>query len=138
MLLSMRCRSWALTRHRGGDECSDLLHRFDQMRIAKVGVARHGTMAVMLEEPAEGERQTPERHSGHHRPLDHPIGNYGFAQTRHKAGQAERLLRQAKLWRGGCHELKPLFAIQRIRPRPAKAQPASRKRVLHGVRQRPS
>ncbi len=91
MLLSMGYRSWALTRHRGGDECSELLRRFDQVRIGKAGVARRGAMAVMPEEPAEGERQTPERYSGHHRPLDHRIGNCGFAQTRHKAGQAERL-----------------------------------------------
>ena len=33
---------------------------------------------------------------------------------------AERLLRQAKPWRGGCHELKPLVAIQRVRLPPGK------------------
>ena len=39
MLLSMRYRSWALTRHRGGDDCSDLFRRFDKGRIGKAGVA---------------------------------------------------------------------------------------------------
>ena len=33
---------------------------------------------------------------------------------------AVRLLRQAKPWRGGCHELKPLVAIQRVRLPPGK------------------
>ena len=28
----MRYRSWALTRHRGGDDCSDLFRRFDKVR----------------------------------------------------------------------------------------------------------
>ena len=32
----------------------------------------------------------------------------------------ERLLRQGKLWRGGCHELKPLVAVQRVRLPPGK------------------
>ena len=57
MLLSMRYRSWALTRHRGGDDCSDLLRRFYKVRIGKVGVARRGAMPVVPEEPAD-ERQT--------------------------------------------------------------------------------
>ena len=35
VLLSMRCRSWALTRHRGGDDCSELSRRFDKVRIGK-------------------------------------------------------------------------------------------------------
>ena len=47
MLLSVRCRSWALTRHRGGDEFSDLLRRFDQVRTGKAGVVRRGAMPVM-------------------------------------------------------------------------------------------
>ena len=34
--------------------------------------------------------------------------------------EAELLLRQAKPWRGGCHELKPLVAIQRVRLPPGK------------------
>ena len=42
MPLSMRYRSWALTRHRSGDDCSYLLRRFDKVRIGKVGVARRG------------------------------------------------------------------------------------------------
>ncbi len=38
----MRYRSWALTRHHGGDECSDLFHRFDKVRIGTVGVDWRG------------------------------------------------------------------------------------------------
>ncbi len=38
VLLSMRYRSWALTRHRGGDDRSDLLSHFDKVRIGKVGL----------------------------------------------------------------------------------------------------
>ena len=34
--------------------------------------------------------------------------------------KAERQLRQGKPWRGGCHELKPLVAIQRVQLRPGK------------------
>ncbi|MDE2772764.1 MAG: hypothetical protein OXI46_03530 [Gemmatimonadota bacterium] len=62
MLLSMRYRSWALTRHRNGDDCSDLLRRFDKVRIGRVGVARRGAMPVIPEELAD-ERQTFARHS---------------------------------------------------------------------------
>ena len=45
----MRYRSWAWTRHRGGDDCSDLLRCFDKVRIGKVGVARLGAMPVVPE-----------------------------------------------------------------------------------------
>ena len=62
MLLSMRYRSWALTRHRGGDDCSDLFRRFDKVRIGKVGVACRGAMPVVPEKPAD-ERQTFARHN---------------------------------------------------------------------------
>ena len=62
MPLSMRYRSWVLTRHRGGDDCSDLLRRFDKVRIDKVGVARRGAMPVMPEEPTD-EGQTFARHN---------------------------------------------------------------------------
>ena len=39
-----RCiiRSWALTRYRGGDDCSDLFRCFDKVHIGKVGVACRG------------------------------------------------------------------------------------------------
>ena len=56
--LSMQYRSWAWTRQRGGDDCSDLLRRFYKVCIGKVGVARRGAVPVMPEEPAD-ERQTP-------------------------------------------------------------------------------
>ena len=62
VLLSMRYRSWALTRHRGGDDCSDLLRRFDKVRIGKVGVARRGAMPVVPEKSTD-ERQTFARHN---------------------------------------------------------------------------
>ncbi len=35
-------------------------------------------------------------------------------------GLPEYLLRQAKLWKGECHELKPFVAIQRVRLPPGK------------------
>ena len=57
MLLSMRFRSWALTRHRGGDEYSELLRRFDN-----VGVARRGAMPVVPEKSTD-EQQTLARHN---------------------------------------------------------------------------
>ena len=65
MPLSMRYLSWASTRYRGGDDCSDLLRRFDKVRIGKVGVACRGAMPVKPEEAAD-ERQRPERRSGQH------------------------------------------------------------------------
>ena len=34
----------------------------------------------------------------------------------------ECLLRQAKPWRGGCHDLKPLVATRRVRPPPGKGR----------------
>ena len=37
-----------------------------------------------------------------------------------RATGPERLLRQAKSWKGGCHELKPFVAIQRVRHPPGK------------------
>ena len=49
----MRYRSWALTRHRGGDECSDLFRRFDKVRIGKVGAACRVAMPVVPEKPAD-------------------------------------------------------------------------------------
>ena len=49
----MRYRSWALTRHRGGDDCSDLFRRFDQVRFGQVGVACRGAMPVVPEKPAD-------------------------------------------------------------------------------------
>ena len=57
-----RYRSWALTRHRGGDDCSDPFRGFDKVRIGKVGVACRGAMPVVPEKPA-GERQTFARHN---------------------------------------------------------------------------
>ena len=54
MLLSKRDRSWALTRHRGGDDCSDVFRRFDKVRIGKVGVTCRGLAAVALEQAADG------------------------------------------------------------------------------------
>ena len=36
----MRYRSWALTRRRGGNDCSGLLRRFDEVSVGKVGAAR--------------------------------------------------------------------------------------------------
>jgi len=59
----MRYRPWASTRHHGGDDCSDLLRRFDKVRVGKVGVACRGAMPVMPAEAAD-ERQRPERRSG--------------------------------------------------------------------------
>jgi len=35
-------------------------------------------------------------------------------------GRPERLLRQAKTWKGGSHELKPFVAVQRVRHPPGK------------------
>ena len=46
----MRYRSWALTRHRGVDDCTDFLRRFYKVRIVKVGVARRGAMAPVAEQ----------------------------------------------------------------------------------------
>ncbi len=60
--LSMRYRSWALTRRRGGDDCSGLFRRFDKVRIGKVGVACRGAMPVVPEKPAD-ELQTFARHN---------------------------------------------------------------------------
>ncbi len=62
MRLSMRYRSWALTRRRGGDDCSDLFRPFDKVRIGKVGVACRGAMPVVPEKPAD-ELQTFARHN---------------------------------------------------------------------------
>ena len=61
MLLSMRYRSRALTRHRGGDDCSGLFRRFDKVRIGKVGVACRGAMpvAVMACPVAQGDALPP-------------------------------------------------------------------------------
>ncbi len=49
-------RSWALTRHCGGDDCSDLFRRF-----GKVRVACRGAMPVVPEKRAD-KRQTFARH----------------------------------------------------------------------------
>ena len=53
MLLSMRYRSWALIRHRGGVDCSRLLRRFCKVRIGKAGVARRGALPATLARPVE-------------------------------------------------------------------------------------
>ena len=48
MLLSMRFRSWALTRHRAGDDCSDLLRCFASVeRVSEPG------QLVRVEEPRD-------------------------------------------------------------------------------------
>ena len=86
MLLSMRYRSWALTRHRGGDECSDLLRRFYKVRIGKVGVARRGAMPVVPEEPAD-ERQT---FAGHDRPTCGGVAQVVQAQAAELRIRADR------------------------------------------------
>ena len=41
----MRYRSCALTRHRDGDDRSDLLCRFDRVSVGKVGVVRRRVSA---------------------------------------------------------------------------------------------
>ena len=57
----MRYRLWALTRHGGGNDSSDLLRSFYKVCIGKVGVARRGAMPVVPEEPTD-DRQTFARH----------------------------------------------------------------------------
>ena len=48
--------------HSRRDGCSDLLRRFDKVRIGKVGVARRGAMPVVPEKPTD-EGQTFARHN---------------------------------------------------------------------------
>ena len=48
------------------------------------------------------------------------FGTWASSEHPDQHGPTERLLRQAKPWRGGCHELKPLVAVQRVRLPPGK------------------
>ncbi|MCY3856926.1 MAG: hypothetical protein OXF33_02480 [Rhodospirillales bacterium] len=97
----MRYLSWACTRYRGGDDCSDLLRRFDKVRIGKVGVACRGAMPVKPEEAAD-ERQRPERRSGQHveqverRPGEPRADRQQGQAGRARAEQLEALIRSAR------------------------------------------
>ena len=52
--LSMRYRSWALTRHRGGDEGFDLLRRLEKVRGGKVGVTRRRLLLRLTQQLPKG------------------------------------------------------------------------------------
>jgi hypothetical protein len=111
------------------------------------GVERHGFEAIAAFDPVvlplEGDARRVERDQPGVRDRDamgvaREIGKNGLRPSEGSLGVDDPCDRKSSGEEDENEVLKPFGAIQRVQLPPGKGKPTSRKRALHGVRQRPS
>ena len=111
------------------------------------GVERHGLEPVAALDPVvfpfEGDAGLVEGNETRVRDRDamgvaREIGKNGLRPSEGSLGVDDPCDRKSSGEEDEHEVLKPFGAIQRVQLPPGKGQPTSRKRALHGVRQRPS
>ena len=111
------------------------------------GVERHGLEPVASFDPVvlpfEGDALVVEPDEARIRDRDamgvaREIGKNGLRPSEGSLGVDDPCDRKSSGEEDEHEVLKPFGAIQRVQLPPGKGQPTSRKRALHGVRQRPS